>query len=244
MQVGFYCLYKRRARGALNYNPANEGRYQSYSNQPDCQNITGVLTQHAQWLTAAGIDHVVVRMAGRKTNKKHQINVFLQDYFLVSLSSPVLLPAYGPIHVVVQHPRHTSMYRWMPRIFRITTRLQTPFSCGLSRSCARCAPTHVPFEPEPAHLSHSTDSPAHLAVVAAFQNLTTSETRDAAAQVWADLRAQGIRTPEIAIWQRVPQPSKPFSAANKKAAIYPKVLNVYNDPRFAQVCGCQLPAGT
>jgi hypothetical protein len=60
-QLGFYCLYKRRPVGTLNYNPANEGRYQSYKNQPDCANITGILTQHAQWLTAAGIDYVVVR---------------------------------------------------------------------------------------------------------------------------------------------------------------------------------------
>ena len=59
-------------------------------------------------------------------------------------------------------------------------------------------------------------------------------------QVWADLRSQGIRTPEIAIWQRVPQPSKPFSAANRATALYPKVLNVYNEPRFSQVCGAQL----
>lgn len=61
-------------------------------------------------------------------------------------------------------------------------------------------------------------------------------------QVWADLRAQGIRTPEIAIWQRVPQAGRPFSAANRAKAIYPKVLNVYNDPRFLQVRGVQLRA--
>ncbi len=54
-------------------------------------------------------------------------------------------------------------------------------------------------------------------------------------QVWADLRSQGIRTPEIAIWQRVPQAGRPFTAANRARAIYPKVLNVYNDPRFSQV---------
>jgi hypothetical protein len=61
-------------------------------------------------------------------------------------------------------------------------------------------------------------------------------------QVWADLRAQGIRTPEIAIWQRVPQAGRPFTAANRARAIYPKALNVYNDPRFSQVCGMQLHA--
>ena len=58
--------------------------------------------------------------------------------------------------------------------------------------------------------------------------------------MWADLRSQGIRTPEIAIWQRVPQAGRPFTAANRARAIYPKVLNVYNDPRFSQVCGVQL----
>ncbi len=41
---------------------ALQGIYQTYSNQPDCTNITGVLTLHAKQLVAAGIDHVVVSM--------------------------------------------------------------------------------------------------------------------------------------------------------------------------------------
>lgn len=55
-------------------------------------------------------------------------------------------------------------------------------------------------------------------------------------QVWSDLRSKGIKTPEIAIWQRVPTPTNPFNAANRGRAIYPYALNVYNDPRFQQVC--------
>ena len=54
-------------------------------------------------------------------------------------------------------------------------------------------------------------------------------------QEWANLRAQGIKTPEIAAWQRMPVEGMSFSAANKARAIYPYVLNVYNDPRFSQV---------
>ena len=56
-------------------------------------------------------------------------------------------------------------------------------------------------------------------------------------QEWANLRAQGIKTPEIAAWQRMPVEGMSFSAANKARAIYPYVLNVYNDPRFSQVIG-------
>ena len=56
-----------------------------------------------------------------------------------------------------------------------------------------------------------------------------------ALQEWANLRAQGIKTPEIAAWQRMPVEGTPVSAANRAKAIYPYVLNVYNDPRFSQV---------
>jgi hypothetical protein len=56
-------------------------------------------------------------------------------------------------------------------------------------------------------------------------------------QEWANLRAQGIKTPEIAAWQRMPVEGMGFGAANKARAIYPYVLNVYNDPRFSQVIG-------
>ena len=62
--------------------------------------------------------------------------------------------------------------------------------------------------------------------------------------MWADLRSQGIPTPEIAIWQRMPKEGLPFNAANKKAALYPYTLNVYNDPRFSQVCVLQTVLGT
>lgn len=59
-QMGTYCIYQRRQPGQLNYNAANEGVYQSFKNQPDCANVTGILTQHARQLVAAGVDHVVV----------------------------------------------------------------------------------------------------------------------------------------------------------------------------------------
>lgn len=54
-------------------------------------------------------------------------------------------------------------------------------------------------------------------------------------QVWANLRSQGIKTPEIAAWQRMPAEGTPFNSTNKVKAIYPYVLNVYNDARFQQV---------
>lgn len=54
-------------------------------------------------------------------------------------------------------------------------------------------------------------------------------------QVWADLRSQGIKTPEIAAWQRMPMEGTPFNSSNKAKAIYPYLLNVYNDARFQQV---------
>jgi hypothetical protein len=62
MHGGFYCIYKRRRPGELNYNASHEGRYQTYADQPDCEDIEATLTRHAQLLVAAGIDHVVVRL--------------------------------------------------------------------------------------------------------------------------------------------------------------------------------------
>lgn len=56
-----------------------------------------------------------------------------------------------------------------------------------------------------------------------------------ALQTWAALRASGIRTPEVAAWQRVPVAGKSFSASNRAGAIYPYVLNVYNAPAYSQV---------
>lgn len=40
VQTGFYCIYKRRTAGQMNYNAANEGSYQTYTKQPDCTNIS------------------------------------------------------------------------------------------------------------------------------------------------------------------------------------------------------------
>ena len=59
-QMGYYCIYRRRQPGQLNYNVKNEGVYQSYKDQPDCANIAAIARQHALQLTAAGIDHVMV----------------------------------------------------------------------------------------------------------------------------------------------------------------------------------------
>ena len=59
-QMGYYCIYRRRQPGQLNYNVKNEGVYQSYKDQPDCANIAAIAKQHALQLTAAGIDHVMV----------------------------------------------------------------------------------------------------------------------------------------------------------------------------------------
>jgi hypothetical protein len=54
-------------------------------------------------------------------------------------------------------------------------------------------------------------------------------------QEWANLRSQGIKTPEIAAWQRMPVEGSAYNYTNRAKAIYPYVLNVYNDPRFQQV---------
>jgi hypothetical protein len=59
-QMGYYCIYRRRQPGQLNYNVKNEGVYQSYKDLPDCANIAAIARKHALQLTAAGIDHVMV----------------------------------------------------------------------------------------------------------------------------------------------------------------------------------------
>jgi hypothetical protein len=122
-QLGFYCLYKRRAAGTLNYNPANEGVYQTYKNQPDCRNITGILTQHAQWLTAAGIDYVVVR----------------RDHKLCHENSVSGSAEYAAAAPSICWSLSVRRCRSTPPTFRTTTQPRTPSSCGLSRSCVRCA---------------------------------------------------------------------------------------------------------
>ncbi|KAH3766162.1 hypothetical protein Pelo_2047 [Pelomyxa schiedti] len=45
-ELGFYCIYRHR--------PSETGYI------PDCSNITGTLTQQAQWLVDAGVDYIVV----------------------------------------------------------------------------------------------------------------------------------------------------------------------------------------
>ena len=47
-QLGFYCLYRPRPGENVT------------ADTPVCPNITGVATQHAKWLTAAGFDYVAV----------------------------------------------------------------------------------------------------------------------------------------------------------------------------------------
>lgn len=54
-------------------------------------------------------------------------------------------------------------------------------------------------------------------------------------QTWAALRAQGIRTPEVAAWQRVPLPPATLATTNKAKVAYTYVLKVYNEPAYQQV---------
>ena len=60
---GFYCIYKRRLPGALNYTAAHEGTYLAGLNVADCPNVEATLADHAQQLTSAGVDHVVTDMS-------------------------------------------------------------------------------------------------------------------------------------------------------------------------------------
>ena len=53
-------------------------------------------------------------------------------------------------------------------------------------------------------------------------------------QTWAALRAKGIRTPDVAAWQRVPVAWQKYSAANRARTSYPYVMNVYNAPAYSQ----------
>ena len=57
-------------------------------------------------------------------------------------------------------------------------------------------------------------------------------------QTWAGLRAKGIRTPDVAAWQRVPVAWQKYSAANRARASYPYVMNVYNAPAYQQASHC------
>lgn len=56
--------------------------------------------------------------------------------------------------------------------------------------------------------------------------------------MWAQLRKNGIRTPEVSAWQRVPYEYQKFSQTNRAKAIYPYLLNVYNVPEYQQVSAC------
>ena len=53
-------------------------------------------------------------------------------------------------------------------------------------------------------------------------------------QTWAALRAQGIRTPEVAAWQRVPPPPATLAGSNTTRLAYTYIMNVYNVPAYQQ----------
>lgn len=59
---GFYCIYKKRQPGDLNYTPSHEGMYLANTSIDDCTNVDATLAEHAQQLAGAGVDHVVVDM--------------------------------------------------------------------------------------------------------------------------------------------------------------------------------------
>ena len=59
-------------------------------------------------------------------------------------------------------------------------------------------------------------------------------------QTWAGLRAKGIRTPEVAAWQRLPVAGQRYSTKNRARASYPYVMNVYNAPAYSQASCCHL----
>ena len=55
-------------------------------------------------------------------------------------------------------------------------------------------------------------------------------------QEWTALRAQGIQTPQIAVWQRLPiLPDSTFANTARANAIYNYVLNVYRSAAFQDV---------
>ena len=55
-------------------------------------------------------------------------------------------------------------------------------------------------------------------------------------QEWAALRAQGIQTPQIAAWQRLPVlPGSTFANTVRTKVMYNYVLNVYRAPQFQDV---------
>ena len=52
-------------------------------------------------------------------------------------------------------------------------------------------------------------------------------------EVWSKLRAKGIPTPEVAMWQRLP--TRPAKSADDKDWLFKKVLDVYNAAEFSNV---------
>lgn len=43
---------------------------------------------------------------------------------------------------------------------------------------------------------------------------------------------QGIRTPDIAAWQRLPQAPDTFASRPREGVMYPRLLRVYNQPQY------------
>ncbi len=56
-----------------------------------------------------------------------------------------------------------------------------------------------------------------------------------APQEWTALRKQGLRTPDIAPWQRLPGAPNKLSSATRKTFGYPYVLNVLNTAAYSSV---------
>lgn len=55
-------------------------------------------------------------------------------------------------------------------------------------------------------------------------------------QEWTALRLQGIQTPQVTVWQRMPiRPARTFANTRRIDAIYNYVLNVYNSPFLQDV---------
>jgi len=55
-------------------------------------------------------------------------------------------------------------------------------------------------------------------------------------QQWTALRAQGVQTPQIAAWQRLPDlPAATYANSDPASSIYSYLLNVYNVAGFQDV---------
>ncbi len=69
-----------------------------------------------------------------------------------------------------------------------------------------------------------------LAEVTADYTLSCLDT-----QQWTALRAQGVQTPQIAAWQRLPDLPATYANTNAASVLYSYVLNVYSAPSFQDV---------